>query len=552
MLIHAHFSDGQPAIAYGVLLQFKKAEGSDDDPIGDYPPGHHKPPIPENVAVVTDSSGVATFNVPDFMTFQNVTRVTRASAGSFRFNAQGDASRLDITITGWPSPVAELRDVLLGPAGIAVKAMADTVLTNSQGMLAKLVQVDKVDTWTAEDGDNPHIRAGAILMSLSISCALARTDAAANAALKGVAGILTWLEHRRHPAESGYFLRWKQAELDSRAGDNWKAEPSLDEYSGLLLGLSWLRKLGPLFRVPSPELLGRANTLWNGIRDYLKRTEGWLVRPGARDLTARGPDLAASATILTELFGYRNDHPLALSDNVKGILERSKKYYDEYSSGNNGFKDAYGSTIKLADALLKMQSADEALLLSELALDLLAFFGAIANPLVGSLFFMLAGAVDAIRGVYDDNVLKVTSFDLWRLFGAALGSPYRVDGGGFNAEIFDRNNLAAFWAGNVGLGQVAASRYTRPLQADRDGWRILTLAGKYCFAQTGVIGDLADSLNAEVGHFRAMSEVPSNLETIEGFVLGWSLLCFVADVDPGIEWAKYVASLTSTSPIGRG
>ena len=52
--------------------------------------------------------------------------------------------------------------------------------------------------------------------------------------------------------------------------------------------------------------------------------------------------------------------------------------------------------------------------------------------------------------------------------------------------------------------------------------------------------DLADVLKAEVAHFRAMSSVPIKSEAVEGFVLGWCLLCHLADLDPGIDWARYV------------
>ncbi len=541
MIIKAHFIDGRPAIGYGIILQFETEDLPDPD--GDHHHPHREPETRKSktVALITDSKGMARYEVPPTMTFKRIWRVTRSCAQSYRYDGRVKESGIDISITGWPSPVAELREVLMGSTGNALRLMADTVLTNAQNLLAKQVQRDQVDLWRPDDGDNPHIRAGAVLVALSISCVYASSDPAAKAALRGIEGIVNWLEHRRHPNEPGYLLRWKQSQLDSRQGDDWKAEPSLDEYSGILLGLGWLRKLGPRFRVSSPELMGRVNALWDGIDSYLNGTEGWLVRPGGRDLTARGPDLAVSGFILYQLFGHRYEHPFELSDSVKDIIKRSQNYYDSCDLGDNGFKATYSGTIKLVEFILKGNEVSKAMLLSELALDLLTLGGFVVNPGVGSFCFMLAGAVSAIRENYDEKLLGVHSGELWGLFAKALGSPYRVDGGGFNAHIFDRQGLAAFWEGNVGMSSYMKNRYTRPLQADRNGWRILTLAGRYIYSSASMpVDELANTLNAEIGYFRAMGQVPTNLETLEGFLLGWCLLCFVADVDPEIDWAKYL------------
>lgn len=540
MMIRAHFEDGSPAPAYAIILKFEK-EDPQSDPAGDHVQGHHPhPPISSTMSMVTNSAGMAACDTHGRQ-LKGVFRVTKASAGSYGFQSLVRGNTLDVTINDWPTPIAELREALQGSAGSAVRQMADTVLLDSRDLMSKFFDPSKVDAWTADDGDNPHIRGGALLVALSISCLLARTDAERTASLKGIGGILNWLEHRRHPNEPGYLLRWKQSELDSRVRDNWKAEPSLDEYSGLLLGLSWLRNIGKHIKDFPADFMSRANSLWSDIGNYLKGTEGWLVRPGARDLTTRGPDLAASAWILSQLFeGFKNEHPLHLSDNVRNIIRRSKDYFKSCNLSENGFKHAYASTIALVDPILKAQDAEKALSIGELVLDFLAFASVVVTPAASSLFFMLAGATNAISDFYQDKVLNVDAFRLWTLFGTALGHPYGVDGGGFNAQIFDRNNLAAFPAGNVGMGYVTERRYTRRLAADRDGWRILTLAGRFCHSKAGVMTDLPDILNAEVGHFRAMSEVPVGLETVEGFVLGWSILCLIADVDPGIDWSKYV------------
>jgi hypothetical protein len=524
MKFKVHHTDGRPGIMYSVVLQLANLDGSEREPPGDQvhdSDGHiHKPPGPSTVGVTTDSKGEATYNVPRGMEFQEIKKVTRFTGGSHNYSLTRHGDQFDITITGWPSPVAQLREVLMGSAGTVVKQMAATVLTDSLRKLAKLTHSNMVDAWTSADADNPHIIAGAFLVSLTISSVYANTDAAAKTALKGIDGILNWLEHRRHPNEPGYLLRRNQAELNSRAGDNWTAEPSLDEYSGLLLGLSWLRELGPRFRIPSPELMGRARVLWDGISAYLKSTEGWLVRPGARDLTARGPALVASAAILNELFGVNNQKPFYLSENVKDILNRTKQYYESCNLGDNGFKDRYAEeACKIAYYMPKI---DSNLRLLDFAYELAPFL------------------VDAITGTELERAWDVSDIELWDLFGIALGDPYAVDGGGYNAQIFDRNSLAAFWTGNVGIRNIARTRYTRPLLADRNGWRILTLAGNYLFSRTEVVDNLSNILKAEVGYFIAMEHVPNNLECIEGFVLGWCILCFVADIDNGIEWEKYL------------
>ena len=479
MLIRAHFSDGMPAPRYGIALRFETPD--DGDPHRARVGGHHSSLRSSTIAVVTNSEGTATSNRPR-SELKEVFRVTKASAGSFGFHSAVCGDTVDVTVTSWPSPIAELRETLQGPVGDAMRQMADTVLSDSREQMSKLFDPKKVDAWTADDGDNPHIRVGALLTALSISCLHARSDADIAATLEGISGLVSWLEHRKHPSEPGYLLRWKQKNLDSRADQDWKAEPSLDEYSGLLMGLSWLRDLSPAIRQMPPNLKLRAEDLWSGIGKYLARTDGWLVRPGAGDLTARGPDLAASAWILGRLFdGFHNEHPLRLSNETKAVFERSKLYLATCDLDDE-FKRAYKGTIAMADALLKAQEAQRALAIADLALDLLAFAGMAVCPVASSLLFMLGGATNAINDLYNEKVLNADALNLWRLFGTALGSPYSVDGGGFNAEIFDRNVLAAFPTGNAAMRFATGPRYSRPLAADRDGVRILTLAGRYCFS----------------------------------------------------------------------
>ena len=240
---------------------------------------------------------------------------------------------------------------------------------------------------------------------------------------------------------------------------------------------------------------------------------------------------------------YSNNTPIRLSDQAMTFIQQSNDYLNHVLRRYADFANAYKETLQVMNILVDLQNVDHDFSILEWGLEIIGAVIATITPFAGSLFFAMACGISSLQNTFDTQILDIEALRLWNLFGQALGS--NVSGPQYNAEIFDRNILASFWTidfdaqGEPVFG--SSTRYSRRLDEDMNGWRILTIACKYWFQQSNGMADLEDRLREDMGYFKALAEVPANLQTVEGFILGWSLLCFIADLDSGIDWGKYLS-----------
>ncbi len=167
-------------------------------------------------------------------------------------------------------------------------------------------------------------------------------------------GLRHWLEHREGGwgQQPGYFCRWGEDEnfqTSEYFETHWKAEPSLDEYSGLLLGLRWATALG------TPGISQAANNWLSHISIYLTETGGWLVT-GGEFFVVRGPDILANAFPLRCILPqYSLQYPLRLGSRFNEYfhasyarLQRFKSLLAQHPEDSvcAEFVEKYGETLE--------------------------------------------------------------------------------------------------------------------------------------------------------------------------------------------------------------
>lgn len=317
-------------------------------------------------AEVTNSAGIAgTFHVGDRLNLRR---------GEHRFSFEATVTeaptaegiRFGIEPEQWPETLTKFRELLCAEpeAGRSLRLIitdaANRVL-ESLGIEGDIDQIT-VPARVAErtNKENPLIVVGALLPSMAISRLFtiasgedkycSKTNNATererlHGVKTGIHHILLWLRRRQHPLKPGYFLRWQQTQLDGRETvQDWFAEPSLDEYSGLLLAISWTLKLVPYYNCGLPNswesaVQNELSKMMSDVSAYLKSTDGWLVRPGKNDLTARGPHLVVNAYPIALALnprgnwqGFKNEYPFELSDFTKDMIENSAKSLESIES----------------------------------------------------------------------------------------------------------------------------------------------------------------------------------------------------------------------------
>lgn len=453
---------------------------------------------------------------------------------------------------------AALRDGELG-AELTRVANAVLVALRNDGLLGQLTQEHRLHE--KPNTDNPHIYAGAILASLArsrsqiIRSAMIKYDhwrdieaerRRVHAIQHAISSIIRWLQARQHPIEPGYLLRWDQVHPDERRStiDSY-AEPSLDEYSGLILGLTSVCGLGS-----SPwchRTHDAATLILSQISSYLRWTNGWLVRPVQRDLTLRGPALAANSYPLGRVFAdlhfhdrFANYRPLMISRDVEGFIENSQDGLRSLREGGADCahaEEVYEKTIR--PLVMAKEIAGTTRFVKWAGL-----LTAAAGVLTGSLDFGLAAVAagsSALAQWGERRIEEVSDQELWNMFGLALG-PGAADAGGYNLPIFDRFCLAGFTPHEF------QKRSERKIDGgERYGWAVFGIACRLWFSQGVVSADECQTYIKEMGRsIRALAPtsgapaVEPTLEAVEGFLLGWSMLCVLFDIDPRIRWEDVI------------
>lgn len=493
---------------------------------------------------------------------------------------------LDIEGHQWPRELIELRRQFMEPAfrdliGRAAKKTLDALA--SARTIECLMQRAHFSERPASD--NPHIAAGALLCALSVSYSASRNrflsqiesgQPAGSESRHGVLifraikGILAWLESKQIES-SGYFLRWKQSPSEdipdptmaSRCNSaNWKAEPSLDEYSGLVAGLAWVRHA-----LPSLGVARRAAVIMQNIGAYLTSTKGFLLRPGVGDLTMRGPDIVVNAYPLSRVLfsvggigildrSFEKRFPLTIDGPFRAMVKRSRQSLDKMLADER-FKDAakeYKDQVAPLEQMIA--SWDEA----HEKWSLYGWLGSLgALVLTGPVGFLaMRVGLSAAEDLVDRTLDEVTDRWLWLKFGEALGPPASVDAGNYNVTIFDRFSLAASWAGDASIEEAFEKRSARNTSGDAWGWEVFGVALRIWFGKIGRFGvDDSVKITERVeklkhcveGNIRALipaddEETPeASTQKTEGFLCGWALICQTLDLDPEIDWRDALGKL---------
>jgi hypothetical protein len=445
----------------------------------------------------------------------------------------------------WPGPLAQLRQAF------AVGEPAKTrLIQRANDAIGEFLETGLWQFLTEPNyahghrptTENPHQAAGALLAALAISryftiyagirkAPLPDTTIRAErtqlyAAKGGMYAIEQYVKSmgdydqeacRECPA-GGYFVRWGVPGVESRGEGDWQAEPSLDEYSGLVMGQSWLHALAPAFWVEpwSGRMQARAREVLDGIGGYLEYNNGWLARPRQyhRDFTVRGPQLCLSAWpvhLALRRFHqptWRRETPLRWPKRPSNQLDRSLEKLDSYDHSSGLYK-RYKKTL---DALKTWRKAVD-------TIEALKWFQLVGFPLP-----QLAGAFKA-------KVVDLADRDLWKLFGEALAKNTDV-GEEYNTAIFDLYSLGAYWECDSVVEEAFHLRSKRSYEKEQAGWRSLGLAAKVWFGSDFDPQEVVDRLLADGGFDRGKG----HQRRAAGHVLGWSLLGLALDVEPELVW----------------
>lgn len=459
---------------------------------------------------------------------------------------KGESRQISITRAQWPSELAGLRELLLDEKlyGLVTKA-ANRILESFRDSAQLNYFADKTQHADTQPRENPHIVAGALLCALAVSHDCVTRTAYYKAtndipndterdnylALQTCfLGVQDWLRKRQHPANPGYFLRYAQVTPGDRTHpDNWRAEPSLDEYSGLIFGLTWsLYLLHDVYSLEGKSCF-EAHTL-RRIGQYLQSTHGWLVRPETQDFTLRGADLPVYSYSISRVLDFRNRIPIWLNDQVKGYLDNSLNNRESLPP------DARKQYDDLLGPLEKYRQIREKISFWEWAAK---FVGAALGGPVG--YGLVAAATHALNQQIEDHTDLVSDETVWKTLAASFAPPASIDAGGFNVHIFDRFSLAASWMADATIEETHHKRSLRRISGDRWGWQLLSAAGRIWFGSDFSAGDIATVFENNALIALKDTPPPANLETLEGFVSSWAIMCVALDMDVGLDWRDKIS-----------
>ena len=463
----------------------------------------------------------------------------------------GEATRA-ISISWDQVPdLKQLRELLLQRDVKCQMAWAANVtlgkLVESPGLLTQLL-----DGVSASRGDteNQHDIVGALQCALGVS-RLFTINAGFKKAMAGqpiddeikqlratkgaMKALIKWAESLRHPNENGFLFRWTQERgLEDRTPNNWEAEPSLDEYSGLLMGLNWAMALvaDPGFlSVPSPQDISSPWNSWvkdhvanlfRGVNEYLISSHGMLVRPNNRDYVIRGPNLVwYSYPLSLILFGYsigeqyRVIKPLEFTRKLEEFLETSKNHNQNYPRDEDPHK-RYDDTIHFLQVW-----------------EAVAHGRVPPDPLILALLSWIRPFIDS------PDLVE------WVGYGEVLGD--NKDSGS-NLAIFDRFSVAAFWLSRIHFVaspdpnelRVIQKAFSRRAKRDWDHEdEVVRSFGKACKVWFGEFSEGYSPANFvdKLIHEAARLYEPRGLwRRVDGFVYAWSLICLALDIDPELTW----------------
>ncbi|WP_437835616.1 hypothetical protein [Sorangium sp. So ce1153] len=429
-----------------------------------------------------------------------------------------------------------------------------------------------------ENVDNPHILTGALLAILAASyhftyqTALLKHQAGESihneedkakvisGAILSILKRLRALEKNFGKGLKGYIVRWRLTSSTYRGTpeDCW-AEPSWDEYGGLLHALRLVISVYDQVRVPIGyrcEVRDLARQLHSGILDYFRSSDGLLALPyeqGARQLVMRGCHgvIGSYAVGWFQRDGVKDFYPFTVSRETLAFIDESvlKAWkIPDFPASDPSQPAGYLRAEYLKNVMLWKFIADTGLFLTGAVLA--ATFGV---PLAVPGVSFLPAAVIALIGA-DATLKSLTSRDIWMSFakvfsleqgegglvGTFLSPPVGV--GGFDVQIFDRYSLHS-WTSD--MAQIWQVRGKRTLSYDRLGWRSMTEACRVWFGCVEDAMHTAGALEADAGEMNkkvdgwdpAADPVPPyvTMEYLEGALLSSAYLALALDIEPEID-----------------
>ena len=476
---------------------------------------------------------------------------------------------------------------------------------------------DDDDTFGARSFDNPHLYCGDLLVALAVSEHFfnhpdVATQSAMNDWDKGRVSSQLDLVHalieamvgrmksmsERSP-ERGYMPRW--IAKSGPVGDSSTArqgDPSIDEYSGILMGLNWTQQLvapytghvvvGPKVRgddtseiVAGPsneytmDIGAHCRSLLSDVKSYFELRGYWLIRPrDPVDVCFNGPFSVAArygieAALASALGGDPGvgGHPFQPPQIAVDAYNNSRAeipHLDYYlvrkdPDSNKSAADSYAQTLDMLELFVLPTSKEATDLLAPLVIATVEA-AAVIMPWLPA----LAAAEAPV--IVQSLVVNCTGLDAWRLFSSVIGNaaqlqkvidvasavikqkPFQLNNNSFMVPIYDRIALAAWDRPEVQSSWIDSSH--RPGGFDAKFWRPLTLGiaawmGSDIVGTDDYVSQLIPPADDPDFNFGAAGGAAEQALP-ESALVGYSLLALALDFDPAIDWlgAFYLRSVT--------
>jgi hypothetical protein len=341
--------------------------------------------------------------------------------------------------------------------------------------------------------------------------------------------------------------------------DDWEMEPSLDEYSGLMLGLTSAARLGP----ESADVAGRPVAVFSAAFDTVGRlvstlaSNGYFIaaRAGATNdlvLSARGPGALLSAfAIDTALASVRSladaaSDPEIVPIDYAALRARTESHASRLPPSHEGLALCDVYQLAMTNQLPGLLAA--AALVGPVAGDAVARFAAflipdpaiVATPLVVPLVApIVLGAVAAGGGLLAPVLQHPTRPSAYHGVSASLmTNPLWGFSPWWSSALFDRFALSAFLSTDF----ARAWSQSLPRQDPRQGYQATAVqlrdcAGLLC---TGNLAD-PDAFISRITDSQLKTTVATAdfIEAIDRSVIGWSVACLALGLRPGLDWKQY-------------
>jgi len=335
-------------------------------------------------------------------------------------------------------------------------------------------------------------------------------------------------------------------------------EPSMDEYSGILFGFTWISTLANDADANATQLLSK---LLTEVDQYFTGTRYWLIRPcNPPDLTLRGSvsgfasygyDAAISRALGREasdggqpLQDYGDLLPVAAATATRNLANNTYDKDDEqqYSQGVTIAETTIDFDWGLIGTIVEAPVVITAALVAGGAVA-----GPFGNALPGLPFLPIAVTTIDVAGLV---LAFATGQTMWALFSQFV--QWGMYGQPFNGAIYDRICLASY--GNPFTESAWQLSAARPRKIDPvhtindDGTtRVLTTAASLWMGNCPNAFDDPASIIEEVAARLQLDASTNAVYWHSDDLAGYYILCLALDIDPELDWP--VSDISYTFPL---